>query len=89
MRRENDQMDYFFSFSETRFAVHISLTFLISVIDIDCEFTLTFLLGLVVCLTKYFATSPNIPTDDVVKFILENREINTKESIRHKPNKNV
>jgi hypothetical protein len=55
MRRENDQMDYFFSFSETRFAVHISLTFLISVIDIDCEFTLTFLLGLVVCLTKYFA----------------------------------
>jgi len=40
-------------------------------------------------LNKYFESSPNIPTDDVVKFILENREINTKESIRHKPNKNV
>jgi hypothetical protein len=44
---------------------------------------------LIDCLTKYFKSSPNIPTDDVVKFILENREMNTKESIRHKPNKNV
>jgi hypothetical protein len=44
---------------------------------------------LIECLNKYFESSPNIPTDEVVKFILENRETNTKESIRHKPNKNV
>jgi hypothetical protein len=44
---------------------------------------------LVDCLTKYFEKNPNIPTDDVVQYILENREINVKESIRHKPVKNV
>lgn len=41
------------------------------------------------CLNKYFEKNPNIPTDDIVKFILENREINVKEGIRHKPVKNV
>jgi seryl-tRNA synthetase len=40
------------------------------------------------CLDKYFEDNPNIPTDDIVKFILDNRAINTKESIRHKPIKN-
>lgn len=40
------------------------------------------------CLDKYFENNPNIPTDEIVKFILDNREINTKESIRHKPIKN-
>ena len=44
---------------------------------------------LVECLEKYFESNPNIPTDDVVKFILENRTINVKESIRHKPLKNI
>lgn len=43
---------------------------------------------LIDCLEKYFENNPNIPTDDIVKFILDNREINTKESIRHKPIKN-
>ena len=41
------------------------------------------------CLTKYFEKNPTIPTDDVVQFILENRASNVKESIRHKPAKNV
>jgi hypothetical protein len=41
------------------------------------------------CLTKYFEKTPNIPTDEVVQFILENRPSNVKESIRHKPVKNV
>lgn len=40
-------------------------------------------------LEKYFENNPNIPTDDIVKYILENRAINTKESIRHKPLKNI
>ncbi len=40
------------------------------------------------CLEKYFENNPNVPTDEIVKFILDNREINTKESIRHKPIKN-
>ena len=40
-------------------------------------------------LSKYFGETPNVPTDDIVKFILENRETNVKESIRHKPLKNV
>ena len=44
---------------------------------------------LVECLNKYFEKNPNIPTDDVVQYILENREINVKESIRHKTVKNV
>ena len=44
---------------------------------------------LVECLTKYFEKNPNIPTDEVVQYILENRPTNVKESIRHKPVKNV
>jgi hypothetical protein len=41
------------------------------------------------CLTKYFEKNPNIPADEVVQYILENRASNVKESIRHKPTKNV
>lgn len=41
------------------------------------------------CLTKFFEKTPSIPTDEVVQFILENRASNVKESIRHKPLKNV
>lgn len=41
------------------------------------------------CLSKYFEKNPNIPTDDVVQFILDNRDSNVKESIRHKPLKNL
>ena len=44
---------------------------------------------LVECLSTYFEKNPNIPTDEIVKYILENRPINVKESIRHKPPKNV
>jgi hypothetical protein len=40
-------------------------------------------------LTKYFEKNPNIPTDEIVQFILENRETSVKESIRHKLLKNV
>ena len=40
-------------------------------------------------LTKYFEKNPNIPADEIVQFILENREISVKESIRHKLLKNV
>jgi len=40
-------------------------------------------------LEKYFENNPNIPTDEVVKFILDNRTVNIKESIRHKPLKNI
>ena len=41
------------------------------------------------CLSKYFEKNKNIPTDDIVKFILENRPTNVKEGIRHKPPKNM
>ena len=41
------------------------------------------------CLTKYFEKNPNIPADEIVQFILENRETSVKESIRHKLVKNV
>ena len=41
------------------------------------------------CLSKYFEENPNVATDDIVKYILENRPTNVKESIRHKPPKNV
>ena len=41
------------------------------------------------CLDKYFEKNPNVPTDDIVKYILENRPVNTKEGIRHKPPKNI
>ena len=44
---------------------------------------------LVECLSHYFEKNPNIPTDDIVKYILENRPTNVKEGIRHKPPKNV
>lgn len=44
---------------------------------------------LVECLSKYFEKNPTIPTDDVVQYILDNRDTNVKESIRHKPLKNV
>lgn len=40
-------------------------------------------------LGKYFETNPNVPTDEIVKYILDNRQINVKESIRHKPPKNI
>lgn len=41
------------------------------------------------CLEKYFEKNPNVPTDDIVKYILENRPSNVKEGIRHKPPKNI
>jgi hypothetical protein len=41
------------------------------------------------CLSKYFEENPNIESDDIVKYILENRPTNVKESIRHKPPKIV
>ena len=44
---------------------------------------------LVECLGKYFEANPNVPTEDIVQYILDNRPVNVKESIRHKPNKNV
>ena len=37
-------------------------------------------------LDKYFADNASVPTDDIVKFILENRTVNLKESIRLKSN---
>ena len=40
-------------------------------------------------LNKYFANNPNIKTDEIGKFIMENRETKTKESIRHKRDKNT
>lgn len=44
---------------------------------------------LVECLNKYFEENPNMPTDDIVKFIIENRASIVKEGIRHKPPKNI
>jgi hypothetical protein len=35
-------------------------------------------------LTKYFADNPQIEAGDVSKFILDNRDVHIKESIRHK-----
>ena len=40
---------------------------------------------LLTTLQKYFADKPGVMADDVVKFVLENRAINVKESIRLKP----
>jgi hypothetical protein len=37
-------------------------------------------------LDKYFADNESVPTEEIVKFILENRTINLKESIRLKSN---
>ena len=36
-------------------------------------------------LDKYFADNDSVPTDEIVNFILENRTVNLKESIRLKP----
>jgi hypothetical protein len=44
---------------------------------------------LIECLDKYFEKNPNVPTDDIVKYILDNRPVNVKENIRHKPPKNI
>jgi len=38
-------------------------------------------------LDKYFADDNSVPTDEIVNFILENRTVNLKESIRLKPAK--
>lgn len=40
-------------------------------------------------LDKYFADSANIPTEEIVDYILDNRASNLKESIRLKPAKNI
>jgi hypothetical protein len=40
-------------------------------------------------LDKYFADNDSVPTDEIVNFILDNRTINLKESIRLKPLKNI
>lgn len=39
------------------------------------------------CLTKYFSDDPTIQIDEITQFILDNREITTKEQIRLKTNK--
>lgn len=44
---------------------------------------------LIECLGKYFEANPTIPTDDIVKFILDSRPVDVKESIRHKPPKTI
>jgi len=36
------------------------------------------------CLNKYFENNPDVKAEDVSNFIMENREIKVKESIRHK-----
>ena len=41
------------------------------------------------CLEKYFANNDSIPTDEIVNFILDNRTVSLKESIRLKPAKNI
>lgn len=41
------------------------------------------------CLDKYFANNAKMPIDEIVNFILDNRAINLKESIRLKPAKNI
>ena len=38
-------------------------------------------------LKQYFSENPNINSDDVGQFILDNRKIDIKENLRHKPNK--
>ena len=37
------------------------------------------------CLQKYFASKPNVPTDEIVQFILDERAVVVKENIKHKP----
>ena len=36
------------------------------------------------CLEQYFKDDPSIPADDIVQYILDNRAVNVKESIKHK-----
>jgi hypothetical protein len=36
------------------------------------------------CLDKYFQNKPNVDIEDIGKFILDNREIKTTETIKHK-----
>jgi len=36
------------------------------------------------CLSQYFASQPNMPIDDMVQFILDQRPVNTKDVIKHK-----
>lgn len=43
---------------------------------------------LIECLDKYFEKYPNIQSEDVTNFVLDNRKEQVKENIRHKPNKN-
>ena len=40
---------------------------------------------LLTCLGQYFSEIPGIQPDEVANYILENREVKTKEGIRHKP----
>ena len=41
------------------------------------------------CLEKYFENNSSVPADEIVNFILENRSVNLKETIRLKPAKNI
>ena len=41
------------------------------------------------CLAKYFENEPSIQSEEVGNFILETRQISTKDDIRHKMSKNV
>ena len=54
--------------------------------NVKCPLNKTYLMN---SLNKYFANNPNIKTDEIGKFIMENRETKTKESIRHKLQKNT
>tara|TARA_B100000965_G_scaffold350387_1_gene324248 strand:- start:22 stop:378 length:357 start_codon:yes stop_codon:yes gene_type:complete len=42
---------------------------------------------LIDCLGKYFQENPNIEAGDVANFVMENRQVKTTESIRHKVQK--
>ena len=42
---------------------------------------------IVECLNKYFDKIPSIDSEEVTNFILENRQQQIKENIKHKPNK--
>jgi len=41
------------------------------------------------CIHKYFDKIPSIDSNEVTNFILENRQEQIKENIKHKPNKNI
>ena len=36
------------------------------------------------CLEQYFKDDPSIPADEIVQYILDNRAVNVKESIKHR-----